>query len=308
MSRTRVYEWFKRFQDGRQNVQSDERSGRPVTSKTETNIADVRSAVRENRRITVRELSEDLHVSYGSVQSILTEDLGMRRVSAKFVPKLLSADEKENRLSAAQDLLDCAENDENFLKMVVTGDESWVYGYDPETKAQSSQWKTPTSPRPKKARMSRSNVKTLLTVFFDYKGIVHHEYAPPGQTVNKEYYREVLRRLRDAIRRKRPELHASGEWQFHHDNAPAHKAQLVQQFLAKHNIPQVQQPPYSPDLAPCDFFLFPKIKSHLKGRRFQDVEEIQANATRQMLAIPEKEFQACFQQWKQLDKACGFRR
>ena len=139
MSRTRVYEWFKRFQDGRQNVQSDERSGRPVTSKTETNIADVRSAVRENRRIIVRELSEDLHVSYGSVQSILTEDLGMRRVSAKFVPKLLSADEKENCLSAAQDLLDYAENDENFLKTVVTGDESWFYGYNPETKAQSSQ-------------------------------------------------------------------------------------------------------------------------------------------------------------------------
>ena len=57
----------------------------------------------------------------------------MRRVSAKFVSKLLSADEKENRLSAAHDLLDCAENDENFLKMVVTGDESWVYGYDLES-------------------------------------------------------------------------------------------------------------------------------------------------------------------------------
>ncbi|BFZ02340.1 hypothetical protein BsWGS_05379 [Bradybaena similaris] len=299
MSRTRVFEWFKRFQDGRENVESDHRSGRLVTSRSEKHIADVSSTVRENRRITIRELSEEHSISFGSVQAILTEDLGMRRVSAKFVPKLLSADQKDNWVSAAADLIDCVENNENFLKTVITGDESWVYGYDPETKVQSSQWKTANSPRPKKARMNRSNVKTLLIVFFDYKGIVHHEYAPSGQTVNKEYYIEVLRRLRDAVRRRRPDLHASGQWQLHHDNAPAHSAQLVQQFLAKHNIPQVRQPPYSPDLAPCDFFLFPKIKSHLKGRRFQDVGEIKENATRQLHTISEDEFQECFRQWKQ---------
>ncbi|BFZ13051.1 hypothetical protein BsWGS_16090 [Bradybaena similaris] len=164
MSRTRVFEWFKRFQDGRENVESDHRSGRPVTSRSEKHIADVSSTVRENRRITIRELSEEHSISFGSVQAILTEDLGMRRVSAKFVPKLLSADQKDNRVSAAADLIDCVENNENFLKTVITGDESWVYGYDPETKVQSSQWKTANSPRPKKARMSRSNVKTLLIV------------------------------------------------------------------------------------------------------------------------------------------------
>jgi len=105
MSRARVYEWFKRFQDGRTSVESDESSGRPVASKTEKNIEDVRSVVRGNRRITIREVSEELNISYGSVQSIVTEDLGMRRVSAKFVPKLLSDEQKEQRVLAAQDLL-----------------------------------------------------------------------------------------------------------------------------------------------------------------------------------------------------------
>ncbi|BFZ03823.1 hypothetical protein BsWGS_06862 [Bradybaena similaris] len=84
MSRTRVFEWFKRFQDGRENVESDHRSGRPVTSRSEKHIADVSSTVRENRRITIRELSEVHSISFGSVQAILTEDLGMRRMSAKF--------------------------------------------------------------------------------------------------------------------------------------------------------------------------------------------------------------------------------
>ena len=96
-------------------------------------------------------------------------------------------------------MLDVANHDPEFIKTIITGDETWVYGYDPETKFQSSQWKYPESPRPKKARQVRSNVKVMLTCFFDSRGIVHHEYAPEGQTINKEYYLEILRRLRDAV-------------------------------------------------------------------------------------------------------------
>ena len=128
-----------------------------------------------------------------------------------------------------------------------------VSGYDPETKRQSSQWKHPESPRPKKARQVRSKIKVMLTVFFDIRGIVHHEYALEGQTVTKEYYQDVLRRLRDAVRRKRPDMWTAENWQLHHANAPAHSSQLIQDFLAKHGIPTVRQPPYSPDMAPCDF-------------------------------------------------------
>ena len=74
---------------------------------------------------------------------------------------------------------------------------------------------------------------------------------------------------------RRPQLGATGDWQLHHDNTPTHISHLVQSFLAKHQITQVTQPPYSPDLVPCDFWLFPKLKSPLKGKRFQTVDEIQ---------------------------------
>ena len=79
-------------------------------------------------------------------------------------------------------------DDENVLKKVITGDESWVYGYDPEAKQQSSQWKRPDELRPKKARQSRRHVKSMLIIFFDCEGVVHYEFAPRGQTINKEYY------------------------------------------------------------------------------------------------------------------------
>ena len=208
----------------------------------------------QDRRITVRELADEVGVSIGSVHTILTADLGLRRVSAKFVPKLLTMEQKQLRLEIAQDMLDCVESDSIFLNTVITGDESWVYGYDPETKAQSSQWKHSSSPRPKKAH---SNVKVLLTIFLDSRGVVHHEYAPQGQIVTKQYYERVLCHLCNAVRRKRPDLWAAETWQFHHGNAPAHSLHLIQGFLAKHNIPLIRQAPYFPDMSPCDFWLFP---------------------------------------------------
>ncbi|KAJ4427363.1 hypothetical protein ANN_24984 [Periplaneta americana] len=196
------------------------------------------------------------------------------------------------------DLLDTANTDPGFLNTVITGDESWVYGYDPGTKRQSSQWKHPESPRPKKARQVRSKIKVMLTVFFDVRGIVHHEYAPEGQMVTKEYYHDVLWRLRDAVRRKRPDMWTANNWHLHHDNAPAHSSQLIHTFLAKHGITTVHQPPYSPDLAPCDFWLFPKLKTPLKGSHFESREEIMRNATTELNTIPKEDFQRCFRQWK----------
>ena len=150
----------------------------------------------------------------------------------------------------------------------------------------------------------RSNVKVMLTVFFDSRGMVYHEYAPQGQNITKEYYLEVIRRLRDAVRRKQLHLWATGTWQLHHDIAPAHSSHLIQTFLAKHNIPLVRQAPYSPDMAPCDFWLFPKLKMPLKGTRFESPEDIMRSATAQLYSIPKEAFLKCFQQWRDRWEKC----
>ena len=209
MSKTGIKEWYNRFKRGRTSVDSDSRSGRPSTTKTLDNIERVRLAIEQDRRMTVWELEEDLGIPKSIIWEILTSNLQMIRVCAKFVPKLLSAEQKKLRLENAQDNLEMVNNDDTVLEKVITGDESWVYGYDPETKQQSSQWKRPDEPWSKKARQSRSSVKSMLIVFFYYEGVVHHEYAPPGQTINKEYYVQILKRLREAVRRKRPHFWSS---------------------------------------------------------------------------------------------------
>jgi len=221
MSRARCFEWHACFKRARTSLKDDERSGRPSTSSTPKNVETIRWFVHEDRRRTIKDITTVVNVSYGTVQTILMCDLNMHRVAAKFIPRLLTPEQKGHHVAICQELRPRAVDDPSFMSRVITGDESWVYGYDPETKQQSSQWKSPGSPRPKKARQRRSATKSML-VFFDIPGTVHHEFVPEGQTVNAEFYCNVLRRLREEIRRKRPELWCAGNWLLHDDNAPSH--------------------------------------------------------------------------------------
>ena len=261
MCRTQTYEWWKHFKEGRTLVDDDPRSGRPSTSKTEYNVAKVREVIRSNCRLTVREVAEEVSISKTVCHEILTENWDMHRIAAKFVPCLLTNDQKQNRADVSQELLDRANGDDNFSKNIITGDETWVYEYDVEMEVQSSQWVSNTSPRPKKACQVRSHVKVMLTEFSDSEGVVHYEFLlPQGRTVNKEYYLEVMQSLHEAVRKKRPDVWRENRWMLQHDNAPSHSSFLVCDFLAKHATTVLPQPPYSPDLAPADFFLVSKAQ------------------------------------------------
>ena len=165
MKRATCFRWHKRFKDGRLSVEDDERFGRPSTSTDDPQIDEINTLVRANRRLTVRELAEECGISLSSGHHILMEELKMHCVAAKFVPRLMTSDQQAHRVQVCQDLLDHSENDKELLSKIITGDESWVYGYDAETKVQSSQWMSKTSPRPKKACQVRSKIKVLLTVF-----------------------------------------------------------------------------------------------------------------------------------------------
>ncbi|UYV77233.1 hypothetical protein LAZ67_15000198 [Cordylochernes scorpioides] len=166
---------------------------------------------------------------------------------------------------------------------------AWVYGYDVETKAQPSQWKLPHEPRPKKARQVRSNVKVLLTVFFDCRGVVHHEFLPQGRTVKKEYYLQVMRNLREAIRQKRPDLWKNKNWLLHHDNAPAHTSLLVRDFLAKNNTLMMPRSHRIPQIWP---------PRPMKGRRYATLDDIKTASKEELKKILKNDFLKCFEDWK----------
>ncbi|GBM07905.1 hypothetical protein AVEN_96517-1 [Araneus ventricosus] len=104
----------------------------------------------------------------------------------------------------------------------------------------------------------------MLICLFDSQGIVPKEFVPQGHKVNQQFYRAELERLRNRVMRVRPNIK---NWVLHHDNAPCHRLQLMSFWQVKTSLGFLN-PPYSPDLSPCNFFLFPRVKMHLKRRHF----------------------------------------
>jgi len=138
----------------------------------------------------------------------------------------------------------------------------------------------------------------MLICFFDQKGTDHKEFVPPGQRVNPAFYVEVLKRLWENVRRKRLDQWWNNTWLLHHDKAPAHAAFLTRLFSTDNHMIVVPHPPYSSDLAPSHFFLFPKLKMKLKGRRFRTLEEIQAESQAVLNKLRQNDFQECFKTWQ----------
>jgi histone-lysine N-methyltransferase SETMAR len=138
----------------------------------------------------------------------------------------------------------------------------------------------------------------MFELFFNSSGIVHLEFIPEGGTVNKHRYKEILHRLHNSIHRKCPELWYRKNWLLLHDSAPAHRSVLVQEKLPK-QVTVFPHPPYSPDLAPCDFFFFHRLNKKLCGCRFQLAEEINIATREAVWDLPANIFQKCFQQLHQ---------
>jgi len=126
---------------------------------------------------------------------------------------------------------------------------------------------------------------------------VHKEFVPPGQIVNQQFYLKVLKRLCDSVWKKNEQ---KCDWFPHHNNAPAHTVLSVQQFLAQNNMTVIPHPPYSPDFAPRDFFLFRHMKGQMKGKRFADVSKVKKKTVEVLHIISTGEFQKCFHQWEKV--------
>ena len=229
-----------------------------------------------DRCVSIETISAQFDVSVGSVYTVIREELNMQKICTKFVPRMLREEQKEGRCHDSMEMVELINSDLAVLDALVTCNESWIYCYDPEIKRQSSQWMHTGSPRPKKARQSKSTHKFLMIPFFDSTGMIYMHWIPTGQTVNKENYVEVLREFRKRFLGKRPALFKSAQWHFHQDNAPVYNSILVADYLTKMGINTVPHCPYSPDLAPCYFWLFPK----LRGPHYETIEEMKEAVTK----------------------------
>lgn len=284
-----VKNWVAEFKRGRTDVKDEHRVGRPVSVSTFENVDSVHDMILDDRRIGLKYIAETLNISYERIFHIVHHDLGMRKLSAKWIPKCLNADQKRLRVTTSKSLCRLFKEDSsNILDRIVTMDETWIHHYDPETKEQSKEWKHAGSPRPKKFRVQKSAGKVLASIFWDKDGIIMSDYLEQGKTVTGAYYSTLLTRLREKIVEKRRGKLSKGVL-FLQDNAPAHKSLIAMQKINEVGFELIDHPPYSPDLAPSDYYLFPKLKKNLKGKKFSSNEAV-IRAVEEWFADQNKEF------------------
>ncbi|KAJ7335737.1 hypothetical protein JRQ81_013678 [Phrynocephalus forsythii] len=204
-------------------------------------------------------------LSYGTAWRIIHEELHMNKVSACWVPRLLTPLQKQTRHDFSQQHLTLLEQNEDFFfACLITMGECWVYIYDPETKEMSKEWKHPSCPPSKKAKVQKSGPGS--------RGVILTDYLLKGKTLNSDYYCNLLQKLCDALKQKCCGM-ISKDIRLLADNAPVHTAQAS--IVINHHLGYelLQHLPHSPDLAPSNFFLFPEMKKPFHGRRFDDRED-----------------------------------
>ena len=159
---TTVKNWAQDIRLGRRSIQDEPRSGRPSTATTEENIETVEKLIMEDRRITLDMIAHIMGISHGTVFNIIHEELMMTKICAYWVPKMLRTHEKANRVQIATENLErYRQNPEDFLSRIVTGDETWIYYYDPETSPETLEWRHKSSPRLKQVKQRKSDDKKI---------------------------------------------------------------------------------------------------------------------------------------------------
>ena len=275
-----VCKWVHHFNDGRGSIENDPRVGRPVSILTEKNVATVKTLIEEDAGYTVQEIEELSGIHSSSVLKILLERLGLHKICACWVPHLLTDEQKQSLVRLALQVIEKYDKcDPRRLEEIVTGDETWIYHFPPDSKAKNKVSVSSEGDRPVITRRCKTSNGMLYAIFFDSKGPVLQIPDPKGSSVTGKFYREsVLTQLVDFYQKRRPRTGVCGI-KLLHDNAPTHKSVRIQEYLTESGLNVLDHPPYSPDLSPCDFWMFPRLKEMLAGLCFESCCGLPVSAT-----------------------------
>ena len=301
-SHTTVKLWFRKLRGGQKSLEDKTRQGRPITKTSPDNIEAVRHLVEEDPHITYDEIEAETSLSRGSIHTILHEHLKLRKITSRWVPHELTEKNKVDRVTICKQNLAKFKENKWRLCDVLTGDESWFYLRQIANKQQNKSWVAAGESARTVVKRGIFEPKFMFTVFFKRSGVLHISKLDRGKTINHQsYIDDTLKPLIEGIKKQRPE-YGCKNLKIHHDNARPHIHQDVVTLLEAEKFTIMGHPPYSPDLAPCDFWLFSYIKERLGDHT--TAESLQSEITEIVACIPRKEWERTFDKWLERMELC----
>lgn len=262
-SKSSIQRWYSSFRSRCIQKQNLPKSGTP-TKRTPAKIQAVCASVNTNKRFTIRQIAQDVQLSFSCTCRILKENLKLTKRPAKWVPHLLTAAERCHHVNMSQQSWQFLRQRGNPIDTEIAQDESWFHSWDPEPNNKTKEWLAAGEEHPKKVQIECTVRKAMLIVFLDKDGVVHKEFIPDGYGIGAELYLKVLERFMTSLRHRRPHLttrQGLTQWAFLQDGAPAHHAHDTLAFLRQHHVQILPHPGYSPDLNPLDYWFFNRIKA-----------------------------------------------
>ena len=217
---------------------------RPVSVLTEKNVVTVKTLIEEEVRYTVQEIEELSGIHSSSVLKILCERLGLRKVYACWVLHFFTDEQKRSRVRLTSQVIEkYVKCDPCRLEEIITGDDTWIYHFQPDSKAKNKVWVSSEGNRPVIACRCKTSNRMLYAIFFDSKGTVLQIPVPKGSSVTGKFCREsVLTQFVDFYQKRRPRTSVRGI-KLLHDNALAHKFATVQEYLKECGLDILDHPP-----------------------------------------------------------------
>lgn len=280
IGRSTFYKYCQELKESKKDFLTDtrgEHSGRQKTVRTERNINLVKKLMKEDPHLTVDAIAEELSISAGSVYTILTEDLGMKSLTSKWIPHKLMPEHKEQRLALAHEWIKHLQQKEQWSKIIFV-DEKYVYLCTPGHKQANRCWVEDKSQKTTIVKKSPFDRKVLIIVAVTFIGKCHIEILKKHETVNSERYVTFLKNMIHNFSRQQDPL----TWTsciLIHDNARPHTSQETKAYLQSQGVSVLQQPVYSPDFNLLDRWYFGQLENRRLTKNFNDEIELSQYVT-----------------------------
>lgn len=294
-----ICKWYKQFKDKKINFERKKGQGRKKVSDYRERLKKVEDAIKSNRYISFDGLETETGIPRGSIENIIKKELKVKKLKSIWVPFALTQSQKNQRLKWCQDQIELYQNGESqMIKYIITGDETWMF-FKTCYSGNKRRWMFSDEDYPRLPKMKPTVKKRMYCIFFNSKGPVQISYQSQNDTFTSVHYIQSLTEAALNLSN-----FASPKIILHQDNCAVHMSNICKEYYARNRIQLMGHPAYSPDLAPCDFWLFKILKKEFRGKEFDNEDDLAAAVYEYLGSIPTEEYEKCFKEWFIRMKKC----